>query len=134
MASKRKSPSFEIPDAVRQAGQAGWVYRTGDIPAKPKTTRPSAPLPRPSRDRLTPVADVVVAAAPAPEVATAESAVLIVQSEVTAEQSSAPPARAGARTLAGLIVSLSVQAVVALFVVPLYLVSGGCLAGSPDVK
>ncbi len=68
MASKKKSPSFEIPDAVRQAGQSGWVYRTGSVAEKrAKTTRPSAPLPRPPRaDRVTPVAPVEVAP-PAPQ-------------------------------------------------------------------
>ncbi len=59
MASKRKSPSFEIPDAVRQAGQSGWVYRTGQTPMKPKTTRPTAPLPTPRRsERVTVVESV----------------------------------------------------------------------------
>jgi hypothetical protein len=39
MASKKKVPSFEIPDAVRDAGQSGWVYRTGEEPAKPRAQR-----------------------------------------------------------------------------------------------
>ncbi len=40
MARKKKHPSFEIPEAVRHAGQAGWVYRTGKT--APKARRAAA--------------------------------------------------------------------------------------------
>lgn len=29
MARKKRLPSFEIPETVRRASQAGWVYRSG---------------------------------------------------------------------------------------------------------
>ncbi|MGE5361028.1 MAG: hypothetical protein ACM3NQ_18575 [Bacteroidales bacterium] len=49
MASKKKSPSFEIPDAVRQAGQSGWVYRTDGAKAKPpRRSAPAHPVPTPA--------------------------------------------------------------------------------------
>ncbi len=48
MASKKKSPSFEIPDAVRSAGQSGWVYRTDAekaSPSPPPEPEPASPAP-----------------------------------------------------------------------------------------
>ncbi len=43
MASKKKTPSFEIPDAVREAGQSGWVYRTGIEKTQAASTRSARP-------------------------------------------------------------------------------------------
>ena len=126
MASKRKSPSFEIPDAVRQAGQSGWVYRTGNPAMKAKTTRPSAPLPRPPR-RVTAVAAVNVL----PLLSPTEPP----QTPLSKPIATAPPvggaSDAGApagRTVGGWLFGLGLQLAVLPFVVPLYLISGHCLA------
>ena len=48
MAGKKKKPTFNIPDDIPAASQAGWVYRTEPEPA------PEAPR-RPSRDYTKPV-------------------------------------------------------------------------------
>jgi hypothetical protein len=38
---KKKKPSFEVPEDVRNAGQAEWVYRSDSKP--PDVARPAAP-------------------------------------------------------------------------------------------
>jgi len=108
MASKKRSPSFEIPDAVRQAGQSGWVYRTGNLPMRPKTTRPSAPLPRPPQkgERVAPAANVAVEAPETPagppeftevqsELLSSESGVAIPESRVAISQPEVPSPECG---------------------------------------
>ncbi len=68
MASKRKAPSFDIPAAVRHAGQAGWVYRTeasgGKGRQRPAARRAAAR--KPARDAVTIAEPVVAAPAPVP--------------------------------------------------------------------
>jgi hypothetical protein len=62
MASKKKLPSFEIPDAVREAGQSGWVYRTETggaeaakaAPRTPVARRSAAKQPRAASEQATP--------------------------------------------------------------------------------
>jgi hypothetical protein len=180
MASKKRSPTFEIPDAVRQAGQSGWVYRTGDTGTRPKTTRPKAPLPPPPRkDRVTAVLPVQALAPPAaapsteqtsslsPEPATetrpvAEvpaveaAAATVTIAETAADEADrlaaellavtapvdkipveavAPPAEApvvasASRSVAGWLFGVGVGLAVLAVVVPLYLLSGTCLAAA----
>jgi len=132
MASKRKSASFEIPDAVRQAGQSGWVYRTSTTTMKAKTTRPAAALPRPPQaERVTAIAMPEAVAARTPE-ETRQTPVGQVVEQAAARPVAAVQAvtAAGlhASSLAGRLIQLGLRVAIVLFVVPQYLLTGNCLA------
>ncbi len=74
MASKKKNPSFEIPDAVRRAGQSGWVYRSEPVKGKRREEAPAdqarampAVPPEPRRPRTTARPKQAETAPPAPQ-------------------------------------------------------------------
>jgi hypothetical protein len=66
MASKKKLPSFEIPDAVREAGQSGWVYRTETGGAEAAKAAPKTPTARRSAARQPRAASGRATVAPRP--------------------------------------------------------------------
>jgi hypothetical protein len=102
MASKRKAPSFEIPSAVKRAGQSGWVYRTEPARGKGRQRRGGRAAARPPAHELVTVVEAVVAP-PAPLAVTqARSAV-------------ASP------NVAARLVGLGLQVAAVPFMVPLYL-------------
>ncbi len=99
MASKKKAPSFEIPQAVQKAAQAGWVYRT-ETP-RGKAGRRSGATARPADDVVTIVDPVVVTPA------------VVVETP--------PPAPISAPNVAGRLVGFGLQVVAVPFMVPLFL-------------
>ncbi len=102
MASKKRRPSFDIPDAVRQAGQAGWVYRTEPAKAGGGRTRrrPTSSGARGSKRAVTPGGDVGVATSPPAQ---------------------APPPETPASGWTGRLVGFGLQIAAVPFMVPLYL-------------
>ncbi len=98
MASKKKHPSFEIPETVRQAGQAGWVYRSGK----------GAPTGQHASSRRT-VTRIAARATNPPAAAPA-----------LATEAVAPPP-SPSPTVTGRLVGLGLQVAAVPFVVPLFL-------------
>ncbi len=127
MASKKKTPSFEIPDAVREAGQSGWVYRTTDKekPAAPRSTR--AARARSTRSARAP--EIAEPEAAVQEIAPVAPAIVDTASEVATSAdlpeppttAAAPQAAAAQATIAGRVLGFGLQVAAVPLVVPLYL-------------
>ncbi len=104
MASKKKVPSFDIPEAVRDAAQSGWVYRTEEDPVRPRAGRRSAHRPSPSGTEQPKVAPEGAQAPPLPP--------------PPSEPIPATPADIG---ITGGIIGLGLQVAAVPLVVPLFL-------------
>lgn len=110
MANKKKNPSFEIPDAVRRAGQSGWVYRSD--PAKGKRHSEAAAHHAPKPVVAPPIARPAPAAAAPKPAAPPEPEVVVAPTS--------PPASDNAWNVSTGVVGLGLQVAAVPLVVPLY--------------